>query len=324
MRNLARNLILGLGLTGTNFAAGEGGGSVLQDNPSCPQIDPNHKDMDGMPLCPDEVLTSHQSAWVVYNCAIRQGKTFHAPTDVERSTMGDLLATYKKVTTEGISAPTTATLLSDASALNLQVCRVIQQKDGAQDSALLFYAKRGATNYSGPFMMLRETKHSKVIIVGPHDDSDGTFADTKIALLGSSAIATISNGHMRGNTPNAPGGKNGDFVHEPEGQNLGTFVVDRLTSLFAQSVVLHIHGMADDKKVLVRCRNTPLQNAFQKAVSAHTIITEFSPLNADFTIDPLVHTDLYLKTEMPAKIHENNMQALKNIVLDIESYAWAK
>lgn len=290
----------------------------------CPQIDPKHIDMDGMPFCPEEVATGPNSAWAVYACAIEQAKSFHAPVPAERNTMADLLANYHKSTVEGIAADTTKNMMADASTLNLQVCRVLQLRDQVRDSFLVFYAKPNVKDYSGPFMMLRETNHSKVIVIGPHDDSDGTFADTKLALAETNAIATISNGHKRGNVK--PGGGDqgsGDFVHDPLSQNLGTFVVDRLCSLFQGSVVLHVHGMANDKKVLVRSRNDQLQKAFEKAVVDHTNIKDFGSLNADFTIDPLVHTDFYLKTEMPAKIHENNKHALAKMVKDIEGYPWA-
>ena len=281
----------------------------------CPQIDQNVKDPDGMPLCPEQV--KEQSAWAVYRCAVEQARSFHDATKDEKANMSILL--------EGWQAGNTADVLAAADKLHLQACRVKQTRDGKPDSFLLVYVKPKITDYSGPFMMLRETKHSKVLIIGPHDDSDGTYADTKLATSETFAMGTISNGHKRGNVRKPGMGRTDDFVHSdgPE-QNLGTFVVKKICDMNKTSVVLHVHGMKDNTKVLYRDReNNVFGNAYEKAIKKYTNINQFAPLNAYFSIDPIVNTNWYIKTEIPARIHVNNKRALMNIVRELETYDWA-
>lgn len=275
----------------------------------CPQIDPNVKDPDGMPLCPEAV--NQTSAWAVYRCAIEQANSFHAPTAAEKQNMSLLLNAYRNADING--------LLGAATSLNIQMCRA----KNANTSTLLAYVKPGIKDYSGPFLMMKEGNHSKVILIGPHDDSDGTYADTKKAIIHSNAMMLISNGHKRGHV-GTDRTNNGDFVHEPVEQNLGTYAVQQLGQMYPGYIWIHMHGMKDNTKVLYRSRSTQFGQAFEKAVMAETRISDFGPLNAYFTVDPLVNTNWYLKTEMPARTHQNNQMALTRIVQDIEQYDWAK
>lgn len=286
---------------------------------ACPPIDLNNRDIDGMPFCPSQV--SETSAWAVFNCAINQANSFHVPTAAEKASMMTLLTIHKTVVADGPSAATTVQMLAAATELNLQLCRVSQNLLGAKDSFLLAYVIPGVRDYSGPFLMLREIKPSKIIIIGPHDDSDGTYADTKKGLSDSHALATISDGHKRGNIKSGGGDiGTGDFVHETN--NLGTFVVDQFTGLFPNSIVLQIHGMQNDTKVLYRSHNDMLGKVFEAAIIANSKIDLFGALNASFTIDSLVHTDFYLKTEMPAHLHEVNQKIIAKIALAIEEQSW--
>ncbi len=290
----------------------------------CPQIDHTKKDTDGMPFCP--ALSATTSAWEVYRCAIEQGRSFHAPTVQEKTKMTDLLTTFKESTIKGIGAVTTAKILADADSLDLQTCRVVQDRAGVRDSFLLFYVKPGVKDYSGPFMMLRETKHSKVIIIGPHDDSDQTYATTKLGTQNTFALGTISNGHKRNyipDSPPTPGGKHGDFVHENSNQNLGTFAVGQLANLFKNYIFLHFHGMADPSKVLYRGRNDVLNTLYEKTIMANTNIKDFHVLNAYFTVDPLVDTNNYIKTEIPVRIYTNNPMIVTSVVEAVEAQDWA-
>lgn len=290
--------------------------------PGCPQIDHTNLDSDGMPFCPDQVNST--SAWAVYNCAIQQANSFHVPTAAEKNQMNSLLTNFKTSTVSGISQETTTGILTAASALNLQACRVKNTvQDNGQsvtDSFLVIYVKPGVRDYSGPFLMLRETRASKVIIIGPHDDSDGTYADTKLAMAHSHALATISNGHIRGHIS---GPTNGDFVHETN--NLGTMAVRTMGQLFPNYVVLHIHGMKITDRVLYRSRNALLGTTFEKMVVDNTNIqpNAFGALNASFTIDNLVNTNFYVKTEMPARIHVNTQMALAKMTQELEQQTWA-
>jgi hypothetical protein len=140
-------------------------------------------------------------------------------------------------------------------------------------------------------------------------------------------MGTISNGHMRGKVrkPTDPKGY-ADFVHTPGGSNadLGTYAVEKICAMNPVSVVFHVHGMKDQTKVMYRARmNKVLEKAYEDTVRANTSITKFVPLNADFTIDPLVNTGWYIKTEIPSGIHRQDPTALARMVIDFEKNTWA-
>ena len=287
----------------------------------CPHIDKANIDTDGMPFCP--AFNPNVSAWTVFRCAIQQANVFNGPTPTQKTNADNILSAFKTSLTAGISKNTTDQIMANADALNLQVCRTVQTRDNVRDSFLVLYTKPGVRDYSGPFMMLRETKHSKVIVVGPHDDTDDTYAVTKIATQDTYALGTISNGHIRRDTPGAPGGAHGDFVHETSQYNLGTYIIKEIGQMFPQYVYLHAHGMKNDVRVLDRSRSQVYQNVYEQAIRANTDITQFSPLNAYFTIDPLVNTEWYLKTEVPARIYANSHHVLASVVKVIEGQSWA-
>ncbi len=301
--------------------------SYAADAP-CAQINQAIKDTDGMPFCP--AVVTETSAFAVFRCALEQARSFHTIKNGEKGSMRQLLTAWK-ANRSGITAANTASLLAAADNLDLQACRV-KQKD---DSYLLVYTKKGVSNYSGPLMMLRETKASKFVIISPHDDSDGTHTDTKKAFAYSSALAMISNGHKRGNvTANAEHcgseRQEGDMVHQPEGCNFGTATIFALTSMFNEpgemgTIMLHIHGMKNPDHVLYRDRdNKTLSAAWESAVVKATNIKPdaFNALNADFSIDPV--KGAMLKTEMPARIHTNgDMMALARIVNNLETHSFA-
>ncbi len=283
-------------------------------------------DIDGMPLAPDSVLTSPYGAYAVFGPAMTQATSWHEPTPQEKEATLELLTNWKQSTITGPSKDTTEKIIQAANSLDLKVCRVKSSKkvDGIDvlDSYLLVYTKPGIRNYSGAFFMLRETKHSKVIIIGPHDDSDGTFADTKIGMAGSYALACISNGHKR-RSIQSEDYRNSDFCHSIN--NLGTYALEMVCKMFPNSVCIHIHGMSDNTKCLLRCRNDDMKNVFKKTIADNTILDpdDFYPFNAYFTIDELVNTKFYLKTEIPTGIHMNNKIIIRKIVLDLEKNTWA-
>lgn len=289
---------------------------------SQPNVDP-----DGMPIAPDSVITAPGNAYTVFGPAMNQANSWHPPTQQEKNLTTQLLTNWQLSTINGISKDTTEKILQAADGLGLQVCRVKQQRTEngitVNDSYLLVYTKPGIKNYSGAFFMLRETKHSKVIIISPHDDSDGTYADTKVGLSDTNALACISNGHKRKQV-GIPGNRDNisDFVHSKN--NLGTFAVQLICKMFPASVVLHIHGMVNNQKCLYRCRSDPMAKVFEKAIADNTKLNpgDFGPLNADFTIDPLVNTNFYIKTEMPAQMHKNNKGVIAEIVQAMEAQPW--
>lgn len=283
----------------------------------CPQIDLKVKDRDGVPFCPCEVKAG--TAWAVFRCAVQQATSFHAPTEPEKMSMTNMLQGWQNHISEEV--------MKAAEQLNLQVCRVSQLNKAQPDTYLVIYVKPGVTDYSGPFFMLRETKHSKVLVIGPHDDSDSTWEDTKLATSATLAMGTVSNGHMRGKVrkPDSPKGY-ADFVHTPGGSkaDLGTFAIERICAMNMSSVVFHVHGMHDQTKVLYRARqNSILERAYEETVIANTYVRSFAPLNAYFTIDPLVNTNWYIKTEIPSTIHRQDRTALARMVIDLEKNSWA-
>lgn len=286
----------------------------------CPAIDKSKVDVDGMPFCPADVQTN--SAWAVFGCAINQANSFHPPQAAEKKSMQDLLSAFAKNRAEGVKKATTAQLLKAADELNLQACRVTHDREGAKDSYLLVYTKPNVKDYSGAFMMLRETKSSKIVIIGPHDDSDGTFKVTKVAIAKTSTLALFSNGHKRGNIKNAESGRATDFVHTEN--NLGTLQVEMFGKLFPKQVWLHIHGMKDPDTDLYRSRSQVLASAWEKAVSASTNIKDHNPrFNAYFTVDNEVNSNFYLKAELPARIYGNGDMAVTRIVKEMEKNAFA-
>jgi len=279
----------------------------------CPQIDKSKLDVDGMPFCPGIVET--RSAYAVYSCAIAQARSFHTPTEDERRQSADMLQAFKLSVEQGLKPETTIAFLNSAASLGLQACRVKKVVNGAVASYRLVYTKPGVQDYSGAFFMLRETKASKVVIIGPHDGSDGTYASTKKGLSETAALATISNGRKRN------GEMKTDFVHSTD--NLGTVQVRQFFNLFPASVVLHVHGMKATDKVMYRSRTPVLGKAFEDGIRKGTKLEKFVPFNADFSIDPMVNTNWYLKTEIPAQTHQNNKMVIAVVVREIEKHGWA-
>jgi hypothetical protein len=82
--------------------------------------------------------------------------------------------------------------------------------------------------------------------------------------------------------------------------------------------------MSNDQKCLLRCRHDDMAQAFKKAVADNTKLdpNDFFPFRADFTIDKLVNTNFYLKTEIPAVIHRNNKMIIKKIADEMETREW--
>jgi hypothetical protein len=285
----------------------------------CAQIDPYQTDQDTMPLCPDVVKQNSASA--VFRCAIQQTKVWHPPTDKERQHLFGILSAFKTSVNEGPSYGTTQDIKENADALGLQVCRVkndrTYQGKAERDSYLLVYTKPDVRTYSGPFLMLRETNPSKVIVLSPHDGSDGTNTSTKKALEDSHALAVISNGHNKGITHQS------DFVDHMN--TLGAIATRHMNMLFPKSVFLHIHGMSKGDHVLYRSRSALLGNAFKKGIVNYTNIRNdaFGNFNAGYVTDSIIKSPFSLKTEIPTRIHLGNPSALGGLVRTIEENAWA-
>lgn len=294
---------------------------------SCPQIDPKNIDNDGMPLAPSEVAASPVGAWSVFRCAIEQAKTYHVPTQDEITHMHTLLDAFNQSKLNGITKDTTKIILDNADALSLQVCRLKTMRGNNVDSILLFYTKPGITDYSGPFMMLRETKSSLAVILSPHDGSDGTFAATKLGMQNTYALACFSDGHHR--TTVSHGDINlkreSDWCHcKSVDLNLGDVAIAKLADLYPHQVALMLHGSADPHVCLVHCRDDNMKAVFEKALADNTRLNanDFKGFPVWFTTDEIIKSQYYLKCEIPAAIYMNNYSVVTDIVKAMEQNSW--
>lgn len=319
-KNYRTILCLGLALSATviglttTVSSAQAGDSV-----PCPQIDPSRTDADDMPLCPDAVREN--SAATVFRCGMAQTKVWHPPTEGEKRHLFSVLSAFKTSVDAGPGWQTTLQIKDNADQLGLQVCRVNNTRNyqgrTEHDSYLLLYTRPDVRTYSGPFLMLRETNPSKVIVISPHDGSDGTNTSTKKALEDSHALAVISNGHNKGITHQS------DFVDHMN--TLGAIATRQLNTLFPKSVFLHIHGMRSGDHVLYRSRSALLGNAFERGVTQFTNIDKnsFGTFNAGYVTDAIIKSPFSLKTEIPTRIHLGNPGAMSGIVRTIEENAWA-
>jgi len=277
-------------------------------------------DFDGMPLAPVQIL--EYSPWTVFGPAFRQARLWTAPKEAQKKNLNTMLGAFAaSVLSGGPSKDTTKTIMECAEKLKLQVKRVIvvpRTKNSAGDSYLIFYTKPRVTTYNGPFLCLRETSPSKVVILSPHDGGDGTHASTKLLMNATKALAVISNGHPKGINPKA------DFVDH--GNTLGNIALRQLQAFFSAEklVVLMIHGMKNKTHVLYRSRSNNLANAFERGIKASTNITKFGTFNASYVTDKTVNSSFYLKCEIPVRVHMNNAKFMNRVVATIEEEPWSK
>jgi hypothetical protein len=295
---------------------------------TCPQIDLDNLDTDGMPLAPPEVLTSPDGAWCVFKCAMDQATSFHVPTETEKSgIIAILTAFYQAKLNGGPSIATTSVILANAKLLGLQVCRAKYTYENAPASVLLFYTAPNIKDYSGPFMMLKETKSSNFVIYGPHDDSDGTYATTKLAMMNSYALACFSDGHKRGQVSNGNIDlyRESDWVHAKSvNLNLGDVAINKFAQLYPNQVAILFNGIADPTKSMLNSRNADMEGVFKQALINNTRLAQadFTGYTPWFTIDDIIKSNYYIKCEIPSVIYENNPKIVTDIVLGMEANSW--
>jgi len=295
---------------------------------SCPQINPNLLDTDGMPLAPPEVLTSPDGAWCVFKCAMDQATSFHTPLGTESAQIIAILEAFDQAKfSTGPRTSTTSVILSNAKLLGLQVCRVKYTFNNEPASVLLFYTVAGVKNYSGPFMMLKETKSSNFVIYGPHDDSDGTYATTKLAMMNSYALACFSDGHKRGQVSNGNIDlyRESDWVHAKSVElNLGDVAINKFAELYPKQVSILFNGIADPTKCMLNSRDADMESVFKQAMMKNTRITQadFTGYTPWFTIDDIIKSNYYIKCEIPSVIYENNPKIVTDIALAMEANTW--
>ena len=139
------------------------------------------KASDGICSCPDSVNNTSNGADVLMGPALKQETTWHRPTPAESTNMVCLIKALK--------TGDSARILSYADSLKLQVCR----NNKADDSYLILYTKPGVTDYSGPFIMFRETNVTPMIIQAPHNwNGDRTEGATQLAFQKTKCLAYMS------------------------------------------------------------------------------------------------------------------------------------
>lgn len=262
--------------------------------------------------CIPEVVTN--GAWAAFGPAMKQYRTYHKPSNAEYAVGTLLIDLMTKSHNEGITVANDLAMLATADKMGATMCRVTLPGD----SYVLLYAKKGNSGYIGPNMVFREVTSSKIIVIGPHDDSDYTHTVTKLATQRTNALATISNGQNRHVNSDS------DFMHHSN--NLGAHMVWRLDANFPKTVFLHTHGMANPGTVLYRSRSKVLGDAYEKAVTNCTDgFKYFTPhFNAYYQTETGIKSGMYLKVEMPVKFYHNRPEVLACIVKYLEgNYAWA-
>jgi hypothetical protein len=265
-------------------------------------------DFDGIDFCDPWVLST--SAFYEFGRALKQTdkSLWTKPTEDQITYMDNIVFAFEqlikvhkqyKLTKENAQyfKPFSSIIINECKLLGL-VCERAKTPD---DSYLIIYTKPGIKNYFGPFLMLREINASKLIIVSPHDGTDNTSIDTKLAFKNTRALALISNGcpHFS---------RESDFVHSEN--TLGYNVMKRLMKVTDKIIVLHIHGMSENNKILRRGRPDILVEKFDKVALKY--VSEVDPLNASFVIDSLC--DQMIKTEIPVRIHKNRPEIIEDIV----------
>lgn len=276
----------------------------------CPKIDKTKVDIDGIPFCPIEVIK--YNAYQVFRCAFAQAKRelWKSPTPDQIKNIETVIQCFYNSYTNGITKENSSLLMSSADAIGLQCCRA---KNETGDSYILLYTKPGIRNYNGPFMMLREKNASNVVIVSPHDGSDRTIIDTKVAFKNSKALAVISNGHKKWS-------READFSKTRN--NLGNYALRKLADLFKRTVILNIHSMVHSDYIMIRSRFPPLAKVFEDSFKKYTSIQTIKPFNAWYDIDT-INTPYQLKTEIPAVVHGTKPEVIGKIICDIEKNKWA-
>lgn len=274
-------------------------------------------DIDGIQFCDKNVIDFN--AWSVYKDAINQAREslWTSPTQDQKDNSDlliDLISkllnnykTYGQLTIENVDSfkAISSQILITADKLNLQCVRA----KIPTDSYLLFYTKPGIKNYNGSFMMIREFNYSDIIIISPHDGTDQTHSDTKLAFKNSKAFCCFSNGHHKWS-------REQDFSHTVN--TLGYYTLVKLCTLIQNPILLNIHGMAVRNMIMKKSNNPELVKVFNDIV-----IPKYVPktvtLSAYFVIDD-IKTDYNLKCEIPTSIHINRPQIVEDIVHGIEIY----
>lgn len=292
---------------------------------SCPQIDPERKYTDNIPKCPSEVRSV--SVWSVLRCAYNQAKTLKNVTPQDKSNLKSLFGAIQAHVNVSRNIGNFATspfasnsdvLLAASDALGLQVCRSVDT--AKKDSFLLFYTKPGVKDNTGAFFGVRETKASRIVILLPHDDSDGYAATGKQGFSESNAFGFMSNANDR----KPFGGRANDWSHETG--NWGFSFFQEFNRLAVNEIgnkpfFINMHGMADTSRFLSYAGpGRPLSlAAFDTAVSEVYPGLERKAFTVHYAVRSAIPcgSDRYIQTEIPAARHRHGKSVL-NIVQKLE------
>ncbi len=195
-------------------------------------------DKDNIQFCPDV-----STPWSIMNCPWSQGKTFDDPTGADKRNMNSLIVSLKNKNSNDI--------IAYSSKLKLRVCRRILKND----SYLIFVTRPKVNDYSGPFIMFRETDSDPIFIQSPHDGSDGTSVITKEVFENTKSLFLISNGQSKGLSDKKAkcvrNRKTSDVAHSTN--NLFWYAHKAITLNFPETVVIQVHGSAGNG---LKCTNS--------------------------------------------------------------------
>lgn len=272
-------------------------------------------DHDPIPACIHETESVHP--W--FTRLRKEVKKFRQVQKGDREALVELFSAFKKSLESGIHKDTSLVMMQSAEKLRMDVCRVKVEND----SRLVFTKKPGIRAHSGANFMLREINPSKVVVFGPHDGGDGTYASTKFAFENTRALAGFYNSYHRKLGPKMKDGNSGDMARQRLA--LGFVTMDEFFKQFRQMLVFHWHGQKA-RSVLFRSRKTTpigkkLDRLFPKAVLEMTTIKKSNnKFNAYYEIDKKVKSKTYVKIEFPATRHRGNPRVLARILNRLLEY----
>lgn len=267
-------------------------------------------------------IIPNKNLWKLFQSANRQAKSWEPASNNQKLLFSDLFNKCMELRfsimsgTGNYQETIEEKIIEICDKLQLKVYKIVNDSD----EFLMMYTKYGVSNYNGPFIMFRLTECHKIMIISPHNESDGTSIDTVIGFIESRAMWYICNGHKRANQQ--PERDETDFIRNKK--SLGYFVIKDICEKLKGLVILHIHGSKKPGVCLTRSRSKELENTFRKSITDNTNIRVFKGFNAGYEIDKIVNTNYYLKTEIPSKTHINNKKIIRDIVLDIQKNAWAQ
>jgi len=197
-------------------------------------------DTDGIPICPHRKSDKQgylEDPWALMRCGYKQSKTYEEPNDNQKLNMRNYIIALK--------SKDPVQILDSITKTDLRVCRIKKPND----PILLSVVKPGVSDYTGGFLLFRENQdNSNLFIQTLHDTTDYTHSAPKIGFMKSKAFALLSNGAPKNiaiqKSSSDRSRKISDTPHST--QNLVWIQHKAITTLYPDSVVIHIHGMKGD------------------------------------------------------------------------------